>query len=421
MIKRIKNNPFARNSLVLFAGTMSANFLSYLFHLMAGRLVSIRVYGEAESLISLVSIISVPAAALGMIATKYSAKDKAENNVNGSFRLFKYLNKRVLQVGLPLFFLSIILTPFVSTFFNISGFIPFVSVWLLMFVSFFFAINNGILTGWQKFKETSWAAVWGAAFKLAVMVVLIKMGMALNGIIGSFVLGMVFSYIVSMFFLRFVFKKKNLTDTEEKAVSFSTIKSYVGPVLVGNLAISVLCNADMIMAKHSLGDIASGQYGALTVVSKIIFFATGVVATVLFSMSAESSHKKIDSTRILRQAFKIVAGLSVVAIFAYFLFPEVVLWFIFGGKYEAVAVYLGWLSVAVAFFSLTNLTFQFLLANHKTDVVWALLGSAVLFPFFLLFWGKTIFAIIGITIANQALALLLSLYYLNKHKLWKNV
>ena len=60
------------------------------------------------------------------------------------------------------------------------------------------------------------------------------------------------------------------------ALIFHRFKSYVFPAFAGMLAINLLGNIDMILAKHNLDSVLAGGYGALNVISKIIFFVTGV-------------------------------------------------------------------------------------------------------------------------------------------------
>src|SRR5438094_164734 len=124
MIKYLKNNIFTRNVIILFSGTMIASILNYIFHFIVGRLVSIEVYGEAESLIALINIISVPAMALIMVGTQYGAMSKAYNDQEMYHNIISYFNKNIFFYGLPFFLLTIFLTPSISKFLNIDTNIP---------------------------------------------------------------------------------------------------------------------------------------------------------------------------------------------------------------------------------------------------------------------------------------------------------
>lgn len=417
MLQKIRNNAFVKNSSILFAGTMLGSVLNYIFHLVIGRLVSIEIYGEIESITSLINIISVPAMTLMMITMKYSAGTKAEDDKEGCYKIIKYLSKKVLFYGLPIFVFTLVVTPIISDFLKIESSIPFIMVWLFMFLSFFYSINQGALQGWQKFMAVSWVGVWGAFIKLVIGVGLVWAGFGLNGAIGGFALGAVASYIASVITLKFIIKKEHCKFTSVDRVTFQSIKKYVLPVFIGNLAINILGNADMVLAKHNLDSLAAGQYGALTIVSKIIFFATGVIATVLFSMSAENSHKKNNTIIIFRNAAYFMLFVSISAVIIYFAFPNLVFGMLFGSKYFAVSSYLGWFAVMVTLFSFVNLIFQYLLSIHETKVVYSLLAISIIASTAILFLGKSISDILWIVTIAQAISIMAGLFYLfNKKK-----
>ena len=416
-LKNIRNNSFARNSLILFAGSIVGNILNYFFHLYVGRMVSPEIYGEFESLNALLVIIAVPAAALTMLATKYSAHAKAENDTHQTFKLLSFLNKKVFIFILPIFVIAIFLTPEVAKFLKIESNFAIILFWLLMFLSFIGAVNGGIMTGWQKFKDASWIGILGALVKLISVIILLKIGLSLEGIVGSFFLGSLFTYLATFYALRFIFKRNTNTDKNAAAkIDFKSMKAYILPVLFGNLALNIFGNIDMVLAKHNLAPDLAGQYGALTIVSKIIFFGTGIVATILFTMAAERNHQERDSFKLFTYAAFLVLGLSLFATFIYFIAPKFILSILFGSRYSLVSHYLVWFAVLVTLFSLVNLIAQYLLSIHETKFVYLYLVIAVVASTGVLVAGNTISAILWIMITAQSTALVSGLFFLKKER-----
>ncbi len=414
MLKKIRNNAFAWNSFVLFAGSMVNNVLNYIFHLVVGRMVSVVVYGETESLISLMTIISVPAATLIMVMTKYAAECKAQDDRKRSYELLRYFNKKIMQYGTPVFLLTILLTPFISKFLNIESDIPLIIVWTSMLLSLYSSGAQGMLSGWQKFKESSWAAIAGGALKLVSALVFIAIGLKVNGLMLSFFLSAVGTYVIALVCLKFIFIAGKNDKHEISKLNFGPVKSTVATFFMGNLAITALGNLDMVLAKHNLSDIEAGQYGALTIVSKIIFFATGVIASVLFSMSVEHNHKKSNTKKLFLQAFSLMIIVSVISVAVYFIAPKLILSLLFGAKYNDVSGYLGWFAIMVVLFSIVNLTLQYLLSLHRIRVVYGMLAVAVFGAVAILFLGHTIYAILSIGIIAQFVALVSSLPFVFK-------
>jgi O-antigen/teichoic acid export membrane protein len=416
MIKHLKNNNFARNSFILFAGTMIVNGLNYFFHFAIGRMVSQGIYGEIQSLNSIINIVLVPTAAITLIATKFSAEYKAEDSQQKTEQLYKYLNRKIALFGLPLLLLTLILTPYLSKFLKIDNNLSLIFVWFLMSVSFFVSINKGIVNGWQNFFDSSRIGVWGAIVKFVFGIALVKFGFGLNGALGGYLFGAIGAYLVSVSVLRFLWKFKQKTVQNISEINLVSLKKYALPVLVGNLGITVLGNVDMIVAKHNLAGDLAGQYGALSIVSKIIFFVTGVFATVLFSMAAENHHKRENSIKIFRQAFFLVFVATGLATLVYFVFPRLILGVLFGAKYQSAASLLGWFAVVAALFSLTNIICMYLFSIHKTKIAYWLLVISILMGLVILFYGMTIFAILKIVIVAEIISILIGFYFVRREK-----
>jgi len=411
---RLAKNSFIRNSFVLFAGTMIVNVLNYVFHLVVGRMVEPAAYGEIESLISLLAIISVPAATLTLIATKYAANMKAGQDTRGVRILSRYLNRKLFFYGLPLLVLAFCLTPLVKRFLNIGSNLPILYLWGVMALSFLSAVTAGILTGWQKFFHTNISGVLSTILKLGAAFLFIRWGFGVSGVIGSYALAILFGYLISLFFLRRFFYQDASPEDKSVEPHFPSLKGYVLPAFYGTLAVAILGNADMIFAKHHLGAEASGEYGALFIVAKTIFFVTGVLTTVLFAMSAEESASEKRATYTFRIAAGLTCLTALVSVFFFSLFPGLVMGVFFGEKYLAVSHLLGWFALAAGTYSIANLFLQYLLSLHKTRIASLFLALSGLEIAALFFFGEGLYAIIGITIGTQMLAALLGLFFVLK-------
>lgn len=407
ILSLISQNTFLQNSLILFVGTMIVNVLNYAFHLIIGRLVDPQAYGEIESLISLLAIISVPAATLTLIATKFAAEMRAKSDTEGLRSLSRYLNRKVLRYGIPLFGLLLVSTPLVKQFLRIPETLPILFLWVVVLLSFLSAVTSGLLTGWQKFVSTNISGVIATVIKVGAAFFLVRLGFAVNGVMGSYVLFFLVSYGMLFWFLHSLFERHGRSSLPEAEISFASVKSYILPAFYGTLSMAILGNADMILAKHHLEGAASGEYGALYVVGRTIFFVTGVLTTVLFAMSSEEKARKVTASNTFHLAvgLTILVGLGGTAAFA--LFPEFVLGLFFGEKYIGIAPLLVWFALSAGIYSLGNLLMQYLLSLHETRAASFFLGLALLEIPILFFFGGGFYAIIGITLAFQFLSVLL--------------
>ncbi len=414
-----QENVFVRNSAILFSGTMAVNILNYVFHLMLGRSVDASVYGAAESIISLFAIVSVPAAALTMVATRYAAGMKERQGKNGIRKLFRYLNRRIFLYGMPVFVGMFLLTPVVKGFLRIEDSLPIMLLWIAMFLAFLSAVSVGLLTGWQKFGAVNATNILFTMLKFFGTFLFVKLGYGVNGMVGSFVLAGFLAYWLSRFFvgkMTTVTESEDQGNDEEIAASLATIKRYVFPALYGALSMAILGNADMVFAKHHLDPALSGEYGALFVASKTIFFVTSVLTTVMFAMSSADAERPENARQTFRMAALLTFLTATGSVLFFFFFPEFVMGIFFGDRYLAVSPLLGWFAVAAGLYSFGNLFLQYLLSLQRTrSAAYFLALSAFEIPL-LFFFGEGLYVIIGITIAFQALIAFLGMFFILKQR-----
>lgn len=380
-------------------------------------MVAPSVYGEIQSLISLLIIISVPASTLILVVTKYAAKMKAEDDAGGVRALFKYLNKKIFLYSIPFLLLALLFTPIIKKFFNISESLPIFFLWAVMFFSFLSSVTTGILSGWQKFTHISISGVFGSVLKLLAVLILLKIGAGASGVIGSYVLAAIFGYLTMWYFIGKIFTD-NFSSSVSKIsdTSFSSLKSYVLPVFYGTLSLAILGNIDMIFAKHNLDAVSAGEYGALSVVARTIFFVTGVLTTVLFAMSSEENSGSGKSSRTFHIAAWTTGAVSLVSVVFFSLFPSFVMDLLFGEKYVGVSHYLVWFAIIAGLYSVANLFLQYLLSFRETKMTAVFLALTGIEIITLVFFGRTFYAIIAITLVTQLLAVLGGLYFIWKKK-----
>lgn len=418
----LQESVFVRNSIVLFSGTMVMNVLNYGFHFLLGRLVEPEVYGAVQSLIALLAIISVPAAALGMVATKYAAIAKARDDQDFGWDLFSYLNKRIIKYGWPLVVGGLLLTPLVQSFLRIDDWFAISLLWVLSALTFFSSASIGILSGWQRFGSVNRANITTSSVKIFVGVVLAWLGFGLDGIIFGIVLAGVIGYIVSVRGLRFLRhpaeeSEREKTESENVPFDFSSVRGYVGTAFMGTLGLVALGNIDIVLAKHSLAPEIAGVYGALVVVSKVIFFVTGVIASVLFAMSSEAVEKNKNQPQnfsVFWMALALTTLISIVAVAIYFLVPNFVMSVFFGDKYLMAAPMLGWFGLVAGLYAVVNLILQQLLSMQVTFAAQWLLGIVVVESFAIFFFGSSIISIVSIVIGAQLIALFSGLVFIWK-------
>lgn len=410
--QRFKNNALVKNSMVLFVGMMFFNVLNYFYHLLMSRLLTVREFGELESVFALIYIITVPALALMTLTMRYVSVYKAENSPAKVAVFFRKFHRRLLWISLAIILFFIIFSPLVSGFLNLESNWPIIILGFMAVFSLLAYLIQGILQGWQKFKNVSLGLIIQGLAKLGFALLFVWFSWGVSGAIGGVVLGNVALYLFLFWFLRPFLKHKEKIDLPKEQI----IQFYL-PVLVSSLFITFLYSLDMVLVKHFFSQEVAGNYGALTILSKIIFFATAPLISVMFPMVAESHSLKGNYQKILGQSFLLICLVGLVPLIIYFLAPGLAIRLLVGGKFLSAAPYLGWLSLATFFASLINFLANFFISVHKTGFVYVMVLGVLLLVVLVSFFHQSLWQVIWVmNIVMAGILAGLGIYFLKIKK-----
>ena len=76
-MKAFNKNSLEANSTLLFFLMMGANVLNYFFQIIVGRMLTVEEYAVVNTLLSIITVFSVPCAAITIVAAKYIAVYRA--------------------------------------------------------------------------------------------------------------------------------------------------------------------------------------------------------------------------------------------------------------------------------------------------------------------------------------------------------
>lgn len=419
-INIFKNNKLVQNSAVFFVGSIIINAGNYIYHLITARMLSVSDYGELQALLSIFLILSIPMSAIATLIIKYTANFKGEERFDKIYGLFKYFSKKLLTCGVVALLLIVLLQNYIVSFLNLSHRLPVIILGLILAVSFLSVVNKNIIQGVQKFRDASVVGIIEVGLKILFTLVLIYAGLALTGAIGAALLAGVLTYIISFWFIKFIFKYRKDGDI---SINNKEIILALGPIFFSLLFLTFLYNIDIVLAKHFMLPELAGQYGALSVLGRIIFFFSGSIVAVMFSMSAEA-HKKSnrEDKKILKQSLILIIIISLPILVAYFVLPQYLIVLLLGKKFLTITAYVGWFGLAMFFYSLINVFARYFISINKTNFIYILLAGVLLQAILIILYHDNIWQIVKIMNIAMFITLLnLSIYYfINKKSLSLN-
>lgn len=371
-IRKTISNPLTKGSAVVFIGTMLINISGYLYHVAVGRILGPRQYGELAALLSLLYILNAPSEVFRTILVKYFSSLKARKELGEAKYLFTYSTKIMAGISIVGFLLMLPFASMLTNYLHLTN-----TAYLLLmygiFASYFLTIVNiSVLQGFQRFTSAMiYANIAGwLRVILGVATAFFGVSWALVGNVMSNILGYI-SYLLPI-------RKLLTSESKRYALTKRSALSYSFPVLLATLGITLLYSQDVVLVKHFFDSTQAGIYSSLSVLGKVIFFASSAVGIVVFPIVAERKALQRSSTSIVYLATIAVACISLFITFLYFIFPSLIVRLLFGSAYDAAAPFAGIFAVFLSIFSVSSLLSSICLAENKVFVWILTLGAAVI-------------------------------------------
>lgn len=405
-----KSNHLLKGSFVVLIGSLVAAVGNYFFNIIMGRMLGPEDFGALVSLLALTYIIAVPSQTINIVTARYTARYQAKGESGKISSFIIKANRNSFLLGLVAFGAFAVISPAIARYLHLT------STWLVIIlgasflISFVASVNTGGLRGLHNFTQLSINSVLTVGLKIAIATGLVYLSFGVKGALIAFSLCLFIANFQAYFSLK-LSKKRSLLG-----LKLSQIFSYSSPVFLTSLCIAVLYNVDVILAKHFLDSTAAGHYAVLSLLGKIIFFATGSIVTVMFPMAVKKIAQGKSHIQILRRSIFLVLIVSALICAIYFLFPEFIVNLLFGANYVAVAAYLGWFGLVILIFSLVNVVANYYLSIQRTDF-WPILAFGVVLEIVMIYvFHQNIGQIVWSLLFTMILVLVSLIIFLNVKK-----
>ncbi len=405
MFKKILSSELGRGAVALMI-TMNIFWLfNLLFHFFMGRLLGPEEYGTLAVLMSIFYIYGIPSEAIQNLISNYVSKF----NLKGEDGKIKFLMlkslKKSFQISIIFFVLLSILSIFISDFLKIN-------LWLILFInlfvflSFSLPIIRGVLQGRKKFGLLGIGMISEAVLKLGAAILLVYLGFGVFGAIWGIMFGILIGFIISL-----EFNKKILNSVEVKG-DFKNIRLESVPYFISMLIITIILSYDIILAKAFFSSEIAGQYAAISMLGKIIFFGTMAIGKTMFPLTSEKNYKKENTFNLFKKSFLAVAFLCLIATIMYALFPTLIINILYGGQYLELSKLLFYLAISFSFLSLTNLILVYSLSTNGIKKPFYLFIFLIIETLLLFLFHRTIFEYILAFMVSNAIMFIGTLFLL---------
>lgn len=367
----------ARASGLMFVSTIAGGVLGYVFQVLMGRLLSVADYGLFVTLMALFAVIGVPLGALSMVVSRKASAYRAKNQPERIAAMFWWVNKRLFWMAVILVVCALPFTPLAQEYFRLDSLVPVWFFLLMVFAMLFSPVNIALLQAQQNFRWIAVNGVTGQGFKIVFCAALVLAGFALNGALMGMALALLAAWLTTFLPLRHVVDLPASTKQIGGHLSFKTAI----PVLIANLAFTVMTQVDMVLVNHYFDSQQAGIYAAASILGKAVMYLPGAIVMAMFPLVAENDSRDQGSAHLFFNAMVLTAGLSAAGALFYFFFADWIMPLLYGQKYQPAAELLRYYGFAMFPMTLVMVAEYFLIAKGK--VIFAYVMMLVI-PFVLL-------------------------------------
>lgn len=379
-----------------------------------GRLLGPADYGILASLIALFSILAIPSQTLNIVVVKFVSHFKAKNNYLKIGVLFDYFTRRLFLTGFLIFVAFSLSSVHLTSFLKIPSPLPVVVLGPLFLFSFLVMLNRSILQGMLKFELFALTGILEVFLKIGLAILLIFLGFSVLGAILAIVLAEVFVYFVTFLPIKYRFLKVT-GNTSNNVFSRRELLGYSLPVFIATFSMVSFYSSDVILVKHFFTPLEAGLYSSLSVMGRVIFFASAAVALVMFPVVSEKYSRREKYHHFFYFALSFVLAISAGILAFYFLIPSLVVRIFFGQAFVPAAPFLAPFGLFMLLFSLANIFVIFFLATNKIKIAACTLFAALTQVILIVIFHSSLLQVIMISILTASLLLLSLMIYFVKN------
>lgn len=389
LLNYYRNSKFLKDNIILFIGSIISGILGFAFHFSMGRILGPANYGVLGVILSLVYIMSIGLNTLQTGITKFVSEFNAKKEYSKISYLINQSIKKLTFYGIILFIIFIFITPLLAKFLHIT-ITPLLIISPCIIFLMLLPINRGSLQGLQRFKGLSWNLIIEGIVKLFGGIILVLLGMGINGAIFSIVLAYAIPFFVGFYPLKDITKKKKKEFNTKKIYKFSI------PVLIALISLTLMYSIDIILIKHFFSAIESGYYIAAGLLGKILFFATLSISQVMFPKVSELYNKKKEHKHLLNKSLLISLIIIIPTIIIFHLFPKLIVNILFGPQFFEAIPYVGPFAVIIGLFSLIYIITFYNLSINKKRFLYILVFFNILQIILIILFHSTLMQVVNV-------------------------
>lgn len=361
-----EHRPRRSGEIAFLAGSVSVHGGNYVFNLFAVRTLDPAQYADIALAVSLLLLSGFVTVGLQM-ATARSVAAAPESEGEPMARWF---HRRAYHLGVALGAGLAVASPLLAQLFNTQGPLPLLAVAAALPWAMTAGVGRGLQQGLARFGRLAVSFQAEMLVRLLMGAGLMAAGYGVAGGVGALTASVIAAALVVRVPAGPVSQLDTATRKRLVAALSPSIAMLVGEALVNH--------ADTIIAKQAFDPVAAGQFAAIALIGRSVFFVTWPVSMLVFPTAAARAARGEPTGRLLVGALAAVSAIGAVAVVSAAVAPEAVVDLALGADYVAQASLLAPYVAATALFSASTTIVAFAVAVGRNRAAFIALAFGVI-------------------------------------------
>ena len=356
-IRQLFHSKIASASALLMVSMTVVNAGNYVYNLIMGRWLGPPLFADLSLIVTLLLIVTFITAPIQMTTARFAAVHTADGDLNALASTRRFIWQMAVLLGLILTFFFLTFAPHLQTIFHTQSPLPFIFFGLALPFSLLQGVERGVLQGQTRFgilATTYQVEMWT---RLLVSIVLVALGFSVNGAVAGIGLSFIATWLIARLAVGGL-STQDVISNQRRAELFA----FSTPVIISQFGQILINNSDVMLVKAFYAAEAAGQYAALALIGRIVFFATWSVVTTMFPIVAQKQKRGEPHGHLLWFSLGIVVVVSAPIVLLSFLAPEWIVRTLFGAQYLNISPLLWLYALATTLYAMANVVINYRLS-----------------------------------------------------------
>lgn len=405
-MKRFNRQLISGGSFYIFS-LLAADALNFIFSAFLGRVLTFEEFGLVTLINTLWTLVLIFVGGVGTTLTYKTAFLSGERGEEESISFYKAIFRKTFFIVAAISLIFLVTSPFISRFFDLDRYLPFILFAPLITTGVLSATNKGFLQGRLNFGLLGMIIIVEAVTKLLLAILLVLFHLS-HFVYAAVIFTEIIEFAFGMYFVRQ--KTKNVSIKHDHIFP----RNFFLAAITARLSTTSFLILDVVVAKHFLSPLVAGEYAFLALVGKMVFYFGSLLSAFIVSLVSREVGRKQNP----HQTFtKLLTGTFFLTFFVY-LFIGPLGYFtvplLFGKKAYIVLPYLSTYGLAIAFYTITTQIVTYRLSRKHyiypaTALLFALVSIAGMMVLHKTI-GDIVAVILGVSIVNFLVLLLMNLF-----------